>query len=149
MKLILRNDLSGVGKRGDIVDVSDGYARNYLLPRGLAFVASPGAVDQAGRMRKARDLRDASEREAAQTIASTLVPKIIEVPAKAGAEGRLFGSVTAADIVAAVEAQTGVQLQRRQLDVEPIKSTGQHSVTARLHADVSFPITIDVVPAAS
>jgi large subunit ribosomal protein L9 len=149
MQLILRKDLAGLGKRGDIVDVSDGYARNYLLPRGLAIVATAKAVDQAGRMRRARDLRDASDREAAQTIASTLVPKIIEVSAKAGTEGRLFGSVTAADVVAAVEAQTGVHLDRKQLEVEPIKTTGQHSVTARLHADVSFPITIDVIPAAS
>jgi len=149
MQLILRNDLAGLGKRGDIVDVSDGYARNYLLPRGLAIVATSKAVDQAGRMRRARDLRDASDREAAQTIASTLVPKIIEVTAKAGTEGRLFGSVTAADVVAAVEAQTGVHLDRKQLEVDTIKTTGQHSVTARLHSDVSFPITIDVIPTAS
>ena len=94
MKVILRSDLDGVGKRGDIVDVADGYARNYLLPRGLAFKATDGAVDQAAKMRRARDLRDASDREAAQTIASTLVPKIIEITAKAGSEGRLFGSVT-------------------------------------------------------
>lgn len=149
MKLILRNDLNGVGKRGDIVDVSDGYGRNYLLPRGLALVATDGAVDQAARMRRARDLRDASDRESAQTIASALVPKIIEVPAKAGSEGRLFGSVTSADVVAAVEAQTGISLDRKQVEVEVIKTTGQHQVTARLHTDVSFPITIDVVPTAS
>ncbi len=77
MKVILRSDLDGLGKRGDIVDVADGHARNYLLPQGLAFVATDGAVDQAAKMRRARDLRDASDREAAQTIATTLVPKII------------------------------------------------------------------------
>jgi len=143
----LRSDLRGVGKRGDIVEVSAGYGRNYLLPRGLAIVASPGAVDQAARMRRARDLRDASDREAAQTIATTLVPKIIEISAKAGSEGRLFGSVTALDVVDAVAAQTGVTLDRKQLDVDPIKSLGSHTVTARLHADVAFPITIEVVPA--
>jgi large subunit ribosomal protein L9 len=147
MKLILRSDLKGVGKRGDIVEVSAGYGRNYLLPRGLAIVATDGAVDQAARMRRARDLRDASDREAAQSIASRLVPKIIEIPAKAGSEGRLFGSVTAADVVAAVEEQAGITLQRRQLEVEVIKTTGQHTVTARLHSDVAFPITIDVVAA--
>jgi large subunit ribosomal protein L9 len=147
MKVILRSDLKGVGKRGDIVDVSDGYGRNYLMPRGLALVATDGAVDQAAKMRRARDLRDASDRDAATTIATKLVPKVIEITAKAGAEGRLFGSVTAADVVAAVEAQTGVSLDRKQLEVDPIKATGQHTVTARLHHDVAFPITIEVVPA--
>jgi large subunit ribosomal protein L9 len=147
MKVILRNDLRDLGKRGDIVEVADGYGRNYLLPRGHAIVASDGAVEQAGKMRRARDLRDASDREAAQTVATTLVPKVIEITAKAGTEGRLFGSVTAADVAAAVEAQTGVALDRRQLELEPIKSTGPHTVTAKLHADVSFPITIEVVPA--
>lgn len=145
MKLILRSDLQGLGKRGDIVEVSDGYGRNYLLPRGLAIKASDGAVDQAGRMRRARDLRDASDREAAQTIASTLVPKIIEISAKAGTEGRLFGSVTSADVVAAVEAQTGISIDRHRVEVDVIKSLGQHTATARLHSDVAFPITLEVV----
>ena len=105
VKVILRSDVDGLGKRGDIVDVSDGYGRNYLLPRGLAFVATDGAVDQAAKMRRARDLRDAADREAAQTIATTLVPKMITITAKAGAEGRLFGSVTAADVVDAVASR--------------------------------------------
>lgn len=146
MKLILRNDMQGLGKRGDIVDVADGYARNYLLPKGAAIVATPGAVEQAARMRRARDLRDASDREAATTVASTLVPKVIEVSAKAGTEGRLFGSVTAADIVEAIEAQTSIVIDRRHLEIEEqIKSLGQHVVRASLHAEVSFPITIEVV----
>lgn len=147
MKVILRSDLDGVGKRGDIVDVADGHARNYLLPKGKAIVASEGAVEQAAKMRRARDLRDSAAREAATHIASTLVPKIITVTAKAGPEGKLFGSVTSADIVAAVAEQTEIELDRRQLHVELIKTTGQHAVTASLHADVSFPITIDVVAA--
>jgi large subunit ribosomal protein L9 len=145
VKLILRSDVDGLGKRGDIVDVADGYGRNFLLPRGLAFVATAGAVDQAAKMRRARDLRDAHDREAAQTVATTLVPKVITVSAKAGSEGRLFGSVTTADVVDAVRAQTGIELDRRQLESDAIKTLGQHTVTARLHADVAFPITIDVV----
>jgi large subunit ribosomal protein L9 len=146
MKLILRSDMQGLGKRGDIVDVADGYARNYLLPKGAAIVATPGAVEQAARMRRARDLRDASDREAATTVASTLVPKVIEVAAKAGTEGRLFGSVTAADIVEAIEAQTSIVIDRRQLEIEEqIKTLGQHVVRAILHAEVSFPITLEVV----
>lgn len=145
MKVILRSDLDGLGKRGDIVDVADGHARNFLLPKGHAIVASDGAVEQAGRMRQARDQRDSSARDAATQIASTLVPKVITVTAKAGPEGKLFGSVTAADVVEAVKAQTDIELDRRQLEVELIKTTGQHTVTASLHSDVSFPITIDVV----
>jgi large subunit ribosomal protein L9 len=147
MKVILRNDVDGLGKRGDIVDVSDGYGRNYLLPRSLAFMATPGAVDQAAKMRRARDQRDTADREAAQTIATTLVPKIITITAKAGAEGRLFGSVTSADVVDAVREQTGIALDRRQVETDPIKSLGQHTVTAKLHTAVSFPITLEVVPA--
>jgi len=148
MQVILRNDLEGLGKRGDIVDVADGHARNYLLPKGLAISASAGAVEQAAKMRRARDLRDASDREAATTVASTLVPKVITIPAKAGAEGKLFGSVTTADIVAAVADQTGVELDRKSLHLdEQIKTTGQHTATASLHSEVSFPITIEVVAA--
>jgi large subunit ribosomal protein L9 len=145
MKVILRSDLDGLGKRGDIIDVADGHARNYLFPKGHAIAASDGAIEQAGRMRKARDQRDSSAREAATQIASTLVPKVITVTSKAGPEGKLFGSVTAADVVAAVREQTAIELDRRQLDVDVIKTTGQHTVTASLHSDVSFPITIDVV----
>lgn len=147
MKVILRSDLDGLGKRGDIVEVADGHARNFLFPKGHALVASDGAVEQAGRMRSARDQRDSSARDAATQIASKLVPKVITVAVKAGPEGKLFGSVHAADIVAAVLEQTDIELDRRQLEVDVIKTTGQHTVTASLHSDVSFPITIDVVPA--
>ena len=147
MKVILRTDLDGLGKRGDIVDVADGHARNFLLPKGHALAASDGAIEQAGRMRRARDQRDTSAREAATQIASTLVPKVITVATKAGPEGKLFGSVTAADVAAAVLEQTEIELDRRQLDVASIKTTGQHTVTASLHSEVSFPITIDVVAA--
>jgi len=147
MKVILRSDLDRVGKRGDIIDVADGYGRNYLLPRGLAMVATDGTVDQAAKMRRSRDLRDASDREASQTIASALVPKVIEITAKAGKEGRLFGSVTTADVVQAIAAQTGIELDRKTIEIDPIKTVGQHTATARLHSDVSFPIRIDVTAA--
>ncbi len=145
MKVILRSDLDRVGKRGDIIDVADGYGRNYLLPRGLAMVATDGTVDQAAKMRRSRDLRDASDREASQTIASALVPKVIEITAKAGKEGRLFGSVTTADVVQAIAVQTGIDLDRKTIEIDPIKTVGQHTATARLHSDVSFPIRIEVV----
>ena len=145
MKVILRSDLAGLGKRGDICEVKEGYARNYLLPRGKAMVATDGAVSQAASMRRARDLRDAQDRESAQTVASALVARTITIPAKSGAEGRLYGSVTTADIAEAVSEQTGITIDRRQLLGEPIKSLGTHSVSAKLHADVEFPITVEVV----
>jgi large subunit ribosomal protein L9 len=146
MQVILRTDVPELGKRGDMLDVADGYARNYLVPKGLAMQATSGTADQAASMRRARDLRDAQDRSAAETLATTLVPKVITVTARAGTEGRLFGSVTAGDIAAAVEAQTNVQIDRRRLVLaEPIKSLGTHVVPAKLHADVEFPITVDVV----
>ena len=148
MKVILRADNKGLGKRGDIIDVSDGHARNYLLPKGLALVASVGAMLQAGSMRRARDLRDAADRDSAQTIAKALVAQVIKITAKAGAEGRLFGSVTAADVAEAVQAQAHIELDRRKLHLpESIKVLGEYSVTAKLHHDVEFPFTIEVVKA--
>jgi large subunit ribosomal protein L9 len=145
-KVILRSDVTQVGKKGDIVDVADGYARNFLMPRGLAFKATPGAVNQAAAMRRSRDLKDAKDRSSSEEIAKTLVPRVITIGARAGGEGRLFGSVTASDIAEAVAAQTGIELDRRKIQMEdPIKSLGTHSVAAKLHADVEFPITVEVV----
>jgi large subunit ribosomal protein L9 len=146
MQVILRTDVADLGKRGDILDVADGYARNYLVPRGLAMKASPGAATQAASMRRARDQRDAQDRAAAEALATTLVPQVITVEARAGSEGKLFGSVTASDIAAAIEAQTRVEIDRRKLVLpEPIKTLGTHTVPVKLHADVEFPVTIDVV----
>jgi len=146
MKVILRSDVASVGKKGDIVDVTDGYARNFLLRRGLAFRATDGATAQAAVMRRARDVHDARERAAGEEIARVLVPKVITIGARSGSEGRLFGSVTAGDVVAAVAAQTGIDLDRRRLNLaEPIKHLGTHQVPVKLHADVEFAVTVEVV----
>ncbi len=145
VKVILRSDVSGLGKRGDIVEVSKGYARNFLAPRGLAMAATEGAVDQAKAMRRARDIKDARDRESAEEVAKVLVARTIEVTARAGGGGRLFGSVTNAEIAEAVQAQTGIELDRKDLHLdEHIKELGTHQVTARLHADVQCPITVEV-----
>jgi large subunit ribosomal protein L9 len=148
LKVILRSDVSGLGKRGDIVEVSKGYVRNFLEPRGLAFAATDGAVAQAGAMRRSRDVKDAKDRESSEAIAKVLVPKTIEVTAKAGPTGRLFGSVTESEIADAILAQTGIELDRKDIHLEEhIKEVGTHQATARLHTDVQFPITLEVVGA--
>jgi large subunit ribosomal protein L9 len=145
VRIILRSDVNDVGKKGDIVEVADGFARNYLVPKGFALKATDGNIQQAASMRRARDIRDAKDRGAAEEVASKLVPKVIKVKAKAGPEGRLFGSVTSADVVTAVQEQTGIELDRRKLHLdEPIKSVGTHQVPTRLHTDVEFAITVEV-----
>jgi len=146
MKLVLRTDIDQVGKKGDIVDVADGYARNFLVPKGMAFQATAGVEAQATAMRRGRDVRDASDRSAAEAVAKTLVPRVVTIAARAGAEGKLFGSVTTTEIAEAVAAQTGIEIDRRKLHLdEPIKALGQHLVPAKLHADVEFPITVEIV----
>jgi large subunit ribosomal protein L9 len=145
MRVVLRQDLTDVGKKGDILDVADGYARNFLLPKGFALKATKGAETQAGAMRRARDVKDARERGAAEDVARQLVPTVIQIPARAGSEGRLFGSVTTTDVAEAVQAQTGIELDRRRLHLdEPIKSLGMHQIPAKLHADVEFVISVEV-----
>ncbi len=146
MKVVLRADMIGVGKRGDMVDVADGYARNYLIPGGQAIIATEGITAQAAAMRRSRDLRDAKDRESAETVAQKLVPMTITIPARAGREGRLFGSVTAQDVVGAVEEQAGVALDRHKLQMhDAIKAVGTHEVRVRLHPDVEFQLMVEVV----
>lgn len=146
MKVILRSDVAKLGLKGDVVDVADGYARNYLVPRGLALQATDGAMAQATAMRRARDLKEARDREGAEEIARRLTPAVVRITARAGAEGRLFGSVTAADLAEAVEAQTGVTLDRRRIHLDdPIKNLGSHEVAVRLHTDVEARLQVEVV----
>jgi large subunit ribosomal protein L9 len=149
MKVLLRSDIDGVGRRGDIVDVSGGFARNYLVPTGRAVEAPPGVTAQAAAMRRARDLRDAKDRDSAGTVAQAITAKPITVNARAGAEGRLFGSVTAADIAEAIEAQTGAVVDRRKIALaEPIRSVGSHTVSVKLHPEVESEVTVEVAPTA-
>lgn len=146
MRLIMRSDVDGVGKKGDVVDVATGYGRNFLIPRGLAFLASPGAEAQGEAMRRSRDVKDAADRAAAQEVAKNLVSSPVTISARAGADEKIFGSITTADIAEAIATQTGVTLDRKQLRLdEPIKTIGTHLVPAKLHADVEFPVTVEVV----
>ncbi len=145
--VILRADVTGLGKRGDIVEASDGYIRNFLVPRKLAMPAAAGTVEQAAKMRKSRDLRDAKDRSAGETVARALVATPINISAKAH-DGKLFGSVSTAQIVEAVKAQTSVELETRTVHItDPIKTVGTHSVTVKLHSDVQFAITVEVAAA--
>jgi large subunit ribosomal protein L9 len=148
MRVVLRNDLDKVGKRGDIVVVADGYARNFLLPKGHAIAATAGVTAQANAMRRARDLKDTKDREAAEVVARKLVPMVIRIPARAGSgdQAKLFGSITSNDIAEAVAEQAKVTLDRRRLHLdEPIKSLGTHEVPVKLHSDVEFRVTVEVV----
>ena len=147
MRIVLRDDVDNVGKKGDILDVADGFARNYLIPKGKAIAATKGVQAQADSMRRSRDKKDQSDRESAEVVARTLVPTVITITAKAGAEGKLFGSVTTTELTEAVLAQTGVELDRRRIHLdEPIRSVGTHEIPVKLHADVEFRLTVEVAP---
>ena len=146
MRVLLRSDISGVGKKGDIVDVAKGFARNYLFPTGSALVATGSVEGQAAAMRKARALRDAQDKESAQAVAGVLGAAAITIKARAGTEGKLFGSVTAHDVAEAVQAQTGAVVDRRKIHLtEPIKSVGTHVVPVKLHPEVDVELTVEVV----
>ncbi len=146
MRVVLHEAVKGLGNRGDVVDVADGYARNFLIPTSKAQKANDGVEAQAEAMRKAWQLRNAKDREAAEEIAKVLVARPVTVTARASAEGKLFGSVSAADIVAATVEQTGVELDRKMLQLdEGIREVGTHSVMAAPHDEVQFPITVEVV----
>jgi len=148
MRVILRSDVSNVGNKGDVVEVADGFARNYLLPRGWAMKATAGAESQAAGMRKSRDVKDAADRGAAEEVATKLVPATITIETRASGEGKLFGSIHAAEIVAAIAAQTGIEIDRKQVRLdEPIKTAGSHIVPVKLHPEVEFPVSLEIVGA--
>ena len=145
VSLVLRANVNGLGKRGDVVEVSAGYARNYLEPRGLAIKATPGGAAQAEAMRRARTLKDSKDREASEEIAKVLVSRTIAIVSRAGSGGKLFGSVTNQEISAAIAAQANVEIDRRSIHIDDhIKTLGDHQVQIRLHGDVEFPVTVSV-----
>ncbi len=147
-KLILTHEVTGLGAPGDVVVVKDGYARNYLVPRNLATLWSKGAESQATAIRKARKAREIESLDVAKSTRDSLQAKTITVSAKAGESGRLFGAVTTADIAAAVAAAGAPSVDKRKLEIgQPIKSTGEYTVSLRLHAEVSANIKLKVVAA--
>ncbi len=145
MKVVLHERIDGLGGRGDIVEVSDGYARNSLIPKGLAQQATEGVTAQAEAMKRAWQLRNAKERESAEELAKVLVSKTIVITARASGEGKLFGSVSASDITDAVKEQTSVELDRKMIELdEAIRTVGTRSVMVKPHSDVAFPLSVDV-----
>jgi large subunit ribosomal protein L9 len=147
-KLILTNEVTGLGAAGDVVEVKDGYARNYLLPRGFAVVWSKGGEKQVAQIRAARDARAIATAEEATTLKARLEEAAIKLVVKAGQGGRLFGAVKTADVVAAVAAAGLGELDKRKIEfVAPIKITGTHQATVRLHENLVATVTLQVVAA--
>lgn len=148
MKLILTADVDPLGKRGDVVDVADGYARNFLLPRQKAIRANEGALAQAEEIREARIEAERRAKETAENIATQLVGSRVVLAAQAGDEGQLYGSVGLSDIVQGIQRFTGIELERGQIEIDkPIKAIGLHEITIKAHPDVEFPLTVDIIPA--
>jgi large subunit ribosomal protein L9 len=146
MKVLLRSDVRGLGRRGDIVDVKSGYARNFLLPSGAALVASAETEKQATLMRKSRDILDAKSREAAETQKALIEQATITIEARASANGRLFGSIGESDIVNAIRTATGISLDRHAIVLaEHLKDVGRATATATLFDGVVANVNVEVV----
>lgn len=148
MKLILLTDVTELGKKGDLVDVSDGYARNFLLPKRRAIKATEGALVEAEKLRTAREESDRRAHDEATRMASQLTGTRVVLAAQAGDEGKLYGSIGVTDVVEGIKKFTGVDVDRHHIEIrKPIKAIGLHEVWIKLHADVEFPVTLDVIPA--
>jgi large subunit ribosomal protein L9 len=146
MKVILTHEVSGLGTAGDVVDVKDGYARNFLFKRSLATAWTKGGQKQVDAIAKARETRTVKSLEEAQSIKGNLEASPVTVTAHAGSGGRLFGAVSTADIAAAVKSAGGPELDRRRIEVPaPIKTVGTHTALVRLHPDVQATVELEVV----
>jgi len=150
MKLILTQEVTGLGGPGDVVEVKDGYGRNYLVPRGLAITWTKGGEKQVAQIRRGREVREISDRGQAQEVAAQLAALKVELQARAGQGGRLFGSVTATDVVEAVKSAGGPTLDRRRVELPTshIKTVGTHTVSVRLHPEVVASVDVEVVSGA-
>ena len=147
MKVILLQDVKNIGKRDDIVSVSDGYARNFLFPKKLAAEATTGGVKEVQRKRAAEEAREAERREAANQKAVQLKHKVINLNVKCGEKGRLYGSVTTAEIAEALEKQYGVKVDKKKIELsEQIKQVGDVQVSVWLYSGVTVPMVVHVAP---
>ncbi len=147
MQVILKQDVDKIGQRGEIVDVSRGYVRNFLVPRGLAEMATPGRLEEVRREMEESEERDRRMAERAGEIAATLNKSVITIEARTGEDERLFGSVTTANIASAIEKARDVRIDRRRIKLEePIKSLGTHQVPVQVHGDIEASVKVIVVP---
>jgi len=147
VQVILKQDVEKIGQRGDIVDVSRGYVRNFLVPRGLAEIATPSRLEETRREMAEAEEREQRIAERASEVAETLNKSVITIEARTGEDERLFGSVTAANIVSAIERARSIRLDRRRVKLEePIKSLGTHQVPIQVHGDIEASVKVIVVP---
>lgn len=147
MKLILTQEVNGLGSAGDVVEVKDGYGRNYLVPRGYGIQWSKGGEKEVQSIRRARKSRDIADLGSAREVRDQLSGLKVKLAARSGATGRLFGAVTTAEIAAAVKEAGGPQLDRRRIELTtPVKTLGHYQATVKLHADVSAKLAFQVVP---
>jgi large subunit ribosomal protein L9 len=148
MKIILQQPVDRLGVPGDVVEVADGYARNFLIPRGMAMSASKGAVRHAGRLKQAHDKKTQQALTEARATAERLEAVPLRIPSRAGDDGRLFGSVTVADVADAIQQTAGLNVDRKRIHLpEPIRSVGTHEVTIHLHPEINASVSVEVVPA--
>jgi large subunit ribosomal protein L9 len=147
MQVILKQDVDKIGRRGEIIDVSRGYVRNFLVPRGLAEMATPGKLEEVRHEMEEAEERDRRMAERASEIAGILNKSVITIEARTGEDERLFGSVTAANIISAIERARSIRLDRRRVKLEePIKSLGTHQVPIQVHGDIEASVKVIVVP---
>ncbi len=148
MKLILTQDVTGLGEPGDVVEVKDGYGRNYLLPRGLATPWTKGGEKQVTQIKRARAAREIRDLDTAEQVRAQLEAAKVSIAARSGDGGRLFGAVTVGDVVDAITAAGGPAVDKRKVQIPgPIKTVGSHQVTVRLHPESVATLTVQVVPA--
>lgn len=148
MKVILTEDVPDLGATGDVLDVADGYARNYLVPRKLAVKATRGALQQAEAMVAARAEREQKLKDQAEQMRNALAGTKVVVAARAGDEGKLYGSIGPGDVAEAIAKFSGVQVDRKTISIaNPIRAIGLHEVTVDLHPEVQFKVSLDVIPA--
>ncbi len=147
MQVILKQDVEKIGQRGDIVDVSRGYVRNFLVPRGLAEVATAAKMEEARREIQEAEERDRRMAERAGEVAATLNKSVITIEARTGEDERIFGSITPANIAQAIERARGIRLDRRRVKLdEPIRTLGTHQVPVQVHGEIEASVKVIVVP---
>jgi|TARA_B100002003_G_scaffold223218_1_gene227573 large subunit ribosomal protein L9 len=144
VKVLLRSDVDGLGRTGDIVEVARGYARNFLVPQGLAVGANAGIAAQAETMQRKREMKSVAERADAEVVAGRIAGLVLHISAKASDEGRLFGSVGPAEVVDALAAQAGLETDRSHVLGDTVKDVGLHEFTVQLHPEVAVPVGVEV-----